>query len=155
VPGVALDCNVIGDERPTTGQLIVFGDVVLPDQTSAPALQTSRQPDPSRALLTFFAKSGLGFKAGSKWRLMVPADARNHLRIQWGSPGTATTVIRPPSGCAKTSTTGWVWYPGGYWTDEPGCYPIVVDVNGQTRRVNVGVGAPCPGQDPPASPSDN
>lgn len=151
---VTLDCNAIGDNVPSSDSVVVLGTLALPDPTNAPALQTARQPDPTSPVLSLFAKAGLGVRLGSRWRLVVPPAAQDHLRIGWGSPGTSTVVI-PPAACSQTSRTGWFWYPGGYWTDKPGCYAVIVEVGeDQRQQVNVGVGAPCPGQEPPAGHSD-
>lgn len=151
--GLPLDCNAIGDGMPSPDRLVVLDHLALPAR-QAPALQTARQPDPTSPVLSYFAKAGLGIRAGSQWRLSVATEARDHLRIGWGSPGTPSTVVLPPATCSPTSRTGWLWYPGGYWTDKPGCYAVVVQADGQSQRVLIGVGAPCPGQEPPAGPSD-
>ncbi|MGW5239195.1 hypothetical protein ACWEOW_09715 [Monashia sp. NPDC004114] len=151
--GIPLDCNAIGDELPTPDRLVVLGQVALPS-LRAPALQTARQPDHTSPLLAYFAKTGLGFKRGSHWKLRVAPEHLAHLRIGWGSPAVPTTLVVPPTTCSPASGTGWLWYPGGFWTDRPGCYAVVVQVADQSRRVAVGVGAPCPAQKPPPEPSD-
>ncbi len=151
--GERLDCNAIGDDRPTAGSLVVLDGVALPSPR-APALQTSRQQSPPSPLQAYFAKTGLGFKAGTAWRLTVAPEDEGHLRIGWGSPAAPSLGVSPPDTCSPPSRTGWLWYPGGYWTDLPGCYAVVVHVGERTQRVSVGVGAPCPGQPPPPAPSD-
>lgn len=151
--GARLDCNAIGTEAPGGDVQIVLGRVAVPSPRAA-ALQASRDDDANRPVLTYFAKRGLGFKVGTSWELRVPAATQAHLRLGWGSPGRPNTVVLPPaSSCALSSSTGWVWYPGGYLTDRPGCYPVVVVSGSQRKRVTIGVGAPCPGQRPPPAPT--
>jgi hypothetical protein len=150
VPG-ALDCNAIGDDRPSGDFLVVLDAVALPDPTRTAALGISRQPNPVEPQQTFFAKTGLGIRVGADWSLTVPAEAVDHLRIGWGSPGTPGTVVHPPTCTLPPSATGWQWFPGGYWVDEPGCYPVEVHSAGTVQQVQVGVGAPCPGQTPPVT----
>jgi hypothetical protein len=150
--GIPLDCNVIGDELPTPDYLVVLDLLALPAPQS-PALQTGRLQDATPPV-SYFAKTGLGFKAGSSWRLSVAPEDQDHLRIGWGSPGIPSITVLPPAKCSPTSRTGWLWYPGGYWTDHPGCYTVVAQAAHQSQRVPIGVGAPCPGQKPPVGPSN-
>ncbi|MEX0429515.1 hypothetical protein AB3X52_18000 [Nocardioides sp. DS6] len=128
--------------------------MALPAPTR-PALQAARGEDGGSPVLTYFAKAGLGVRVGTRWRLSVADDAREHLRIGWGAPAVPTTAIGPApgSGCRSASRSGWLWYPGGYWTDEPGCYSVVVHAAGRLQQVPIGVGAPCPGQRPPVDTS--
>jgi hypothetical protein len=152
---IQLDCNAIGDDPPTPDRVVVLGRVALPSP-SAPAIQTARQPQGAPPSQTYFAKAGLGVRSGTSWHLSVAPEDADHLRIGWGSPvKTPSTTVLPPEQCGPTLRTGWLWYPGGYWTDRPGCYAVVVHVSGRSQEVRVGVGAPCPGQQPPPQPSDS
>jgi len=47
----------------------------------------------------------------------------------------------------------WLVFPGGYWVHRPLCLPLLVTAHGETERVRIGVGAACPGQEPPPEPS--
>ncbi len=146
-----VDCNSIGDDEPAAGYLVVGGSVSLPDPSLTAALGASRDPDPASPRLTYFAKAGLGIHVGKQWRITVPEQAAAHLLVGWGSPATPSTSIGPPPTTCHLppSTTGWLWFPGGFWTDRPGCYPLVVDAGGRTQQISVGIGEPCPGQNPP------
>lgn len=147
--GLHLDCNVIGDALPTPDRLVVLDRVALPSP-HAQAMQAGRQQESVTPLQRYYAKAGLGVKAGTTWRLTVDPKDENHLRIGWGSPvEEPSTTVLPPAQCSPTSRTGWLWYPGGFWTDRPGCYTVVVHVSDRSQAVPVGVGAPCPGQEPP------
>jgi hypothetical protein len=150
----SLDCNAVGHKLPSEDRVVVLGNVALPDPTVTPALEAIRQPGATSPLQTFYAKDGLGFRAGSQWRIRVPQESQDHLRIGWGSPATPGTVIRPPTGCHIPPDAEWLWYPGGYWTDGPGCYSVVVEVGEQEERVDVGIGKSCPDQDSPPSPAN-
>lgn len=147
----SVDCNSIGDDEPPAGYLVVGGSVSLPDPSRTAALGASRDPDPASPRLTYFAKAGLGIHVGKQWRITVPEQAAAHLLVGWGSPATPSSSIGPPpSTChLPLSTTGWLWFPGGFWTDRPGCYPLVIDAGGRTQQISVGIGKPCPGQNPP------
>ena len=146
-----LDCNTIGDDNPPAGYFSVLDSVSLPDPARTPALGASRDPDPAAPRLTYFAKTGLGIRVGKQWRITVPEQAASHLLIGWGSPGTPSTSVGPPPATCQLppSTTGWLWFPGGFWTDRPGCYPLLVDTGGRRQQISVGIGEPCPGQSPP------
>ena len=141
-PRGTLDCNSIGNEVPTR-QRIVLNAVALPDPSATPVLQAIRESHTSGSGLTYFAKDGLGFKVGTQWRLTVPREARPHLRIGWGSPARPGFVVQPPRRCPIPPDAEWLWYPGGYWTDKPGCYPVVVQVGARHQRVSVPIGASC------------
>lgn len=153
--GTSLDCNAIDDVLPPANRLVVLGSVAVPNPALAPALQTGRDPSPSSSVTTFFAKDGLGIKIRTRWRIIVAPESVAHLRIGWGSPAVPGLSVAPSSTCDVQTSTGWLWYPGGYWTDQPGCYAVIVEVGTRQQQVNVGVGAPCPGQQPPQGVSDH
>ncbi len=153
--GTSVDCNPIDDALPRADRFVVLGSVALPNPALAAALGTARDPKPTSPVTTFFAKDGLGVTAGTRWRIIVAPESAAHLRIGWGSPAVPALSVRPASTCDVQSSTGWLWYPGGYWTDHPACYAVIVEVGTRRQRVNVGVGAPCPGQRPPQGVSDH
>lgn len=133
----SLDCNVIDTSAPTTDYRVIADTVALDTQE----LPLSQQGGDGR--FDKFGKTGLGVRTGSDWTVSVAPESRSHLRINWGSPGRISVEIRPPQ-CPRPSTaSGWAWYPGGYWVDEPGCYAVNVTVEKKTTPVRIAVGASC------------
>ena len=135
----SLDCNAIGDEDPPPDYTVALGRVALPAAATFGTLQAARQGDGR-----WFAKTGLGIRAGTEWRLLVPRAARGPLLIGWGSPGVPRRVVSPPP-CDIPSTSGWLWFPGGFFVSRRGCYPVVVVAAGRRETLPIAVGAPCPG----------
>jgi hypothetical protein len=128
----------------------VLGVVALPTSPASPALQASASGDPT--VPTLFAKTGLWVRAGHAFELAVPDDPVNRLAIGWGN----ALAFRPSArfavpSCPDVFGTGWVIYPGGYWADRPLCLPLTVRAGGREQQVRLGIGTPCPGQEPPAS----
>lgn len=153
VPALAsLTCREPIDGGPVpAGWRTVLGAVALPVSPGYPALQAFGSGDPAAPAL--FAKTGLLVRAGHAFELAVPVDPGNRLAIGWGN----ALAFRPSTrfavpACPDTFGTGWVSYPGGYWTDRPLCLPLTVRAGGREQRVPIGIGAPCPGQAPPATP---
>lgn len=146
----ALGCGSIGSEPPSSDARVVLGVVALPDPSRAPALRATRQADTANLTETWFAKTGLGIRSGAEWRLSVAPESAGHLLIGWGSSVVPVASLSSPTGCAAPSPGAWLWYPGGFWTDQPGCYAVIVESGGRTERLPVGVGSPCEGQQPPA-----
>jgi hypothetical protein len=144
-----LDCaNAIDGGPPPAGFEVVLGIVALPTSSAGPALQAFGSGDPSTPAL--FAKTGLLIRADSAFDLVVPVLPGNRLTIGWGNrafrPGKRVVV----PGCADQYGTGWLAYPGGYWVDRPLCLPLTVRAGNREQVVRIGVGTPCPGQQPPA-----
>src|SRR6266436_6437678 len=80
---VPLNCgDYIGAHPPVPGLKVVLGVVALPTSSAGPALQTARTADPS--LPRLFAKTGLLIKAGTDFKIVVPARADDRLGIGWG-----------------------------------------------------------------------
>jgi hypothetical protein len=152
----SLVCNQDIDHRhpASTGLHVVLGVVALPTAPAYEALQTSRTG--MRGRLRLFAKTGLAIRPHTRFELVVPPELRQRMAISWGNAGDP-----PPRGrfvvndCGRGKTTGskWLVYAGGYYVSHPACLPLVVVAGGRRRRVRTGVGAPCPGQRPPAGPS--
>ena len=127
--GTSVDCNPIDDALPPSDRLVVLGSVALPNPALAAALGTARDPNPTSPVTTFFAKDGLGVTAGTRWRIIVAPESAGHLRIGWGSPAVPGLERGTRQhGCDVPTSTGWLWYPGGYWTDHPACYAVIVEV---------------------------
>lgn len=151
VPGLeTLRCGEPIDGGPApAGWQVVLGVVALPTSPRTRALQASDNIDPTEPAL--FAKTGLLVRAGHAFELGVPDSPANHLGIGWGN----ALNFRPSArfaipSCPDTFGTGWVSYPGGYWVDRPLCLPVTVRAGGREQQVRIGIGTPCPGQQPPA-----
>jgi hypothetical protein len=151
VPALArLTCQGSIDGGPVPADWrTVLGVVALPTSPASRALQAFDSGDSTAPGL--FAKTGLLVRAGHEFELEVPADRGNRLGIGWGNalafrPSTRFAV---PS-CPDAFATGWVSYPGGYWADRPLCLPLTVRAGGREQQVRIGIGTPCPGQQPPA-----
>jgi hypothetical protein len=131
---------------------VVLRVVALPTAKAySYALQTSRTGE-TQSVARLFAKTGLVVNGASRAELSVPPEARGQLEIGWGSPGhPAQRIVVPPCGDAGE----WLAWAGGYFVPEVGCVPLDVTVGGTTRQVSIGVGAPCPGQQPPPEPSES
>ena len=61
-------------------------------------------------------------------------------------------IGRSARNCASAGG-GWLAYAGGYWIDHPACVSIIVRAGARQQQVDIGVGTACPGQRPPAEPS--
>ena len=128
----------------------VLGVVALPTSPAHTALQAAGSGDPAAPRL--FAKTGLLIRAGSAFELTVSPPPGNAVGIAWGNPGPEPTRRFAVPACPDTFGTGWLAYPGGYWADRPLCLPVTVRVQDMVRQVAIGVGAACPGQQPPPQP---
>jgi hypothetical protein len=145
----ALTCrNAIDGLAPASDWTVVLDVVALPASPKTPALGTDGG-DPS-ASPAMFAKTGLLIRAGRAFELSVPAVPGNAIGIGWGgSPSSPSRrFVVPP--CTDRYGTGWLSYPGGYWADRPLCLPLTVRAGGREQQVPIGIGTPCPGQQPPA-----
>lgn len=137
-----VDCNVIDTQRPQRDFVVVLDTVAFAFDARRP-LRMAAQPG-ADGVQHYFAKAGLGFRLHQGWQLSVPPGAAQHLRIGWGSPGVPGTTMLPPRCHGQLrSKTGWVWYPGGFWTDKAGCYPIVVRADGKPTQLRIGIGTRC------------
>jgi hypothetical protein len=151
--GSALACGNYIDANASAASLqVVLGVVALPTSPRYPALQTSLSGEGDKAL-RLFAKTGLVIKPGTTFELIVPAPFNHRLSIGWGLPGTPghrVVVNSCPGPGGK-----WLAYAGGYWIDHPACVPIIVKAGGKQQTVHIGIGTPCPGQQPPQGPSQS
>ena len=126
----------------------MLGVVALPTSPAYGALQTSLTGDAGAQRL--FAKTGLQIKAGAAFDLIVPDGTV--LTIGWGQE-MASRRLHVPA-CPSAGGDGWLAYAGGYYTARPACVPLIVAAAGRRQQVHIGLGTPCPGQQPPAGPSD-
>ncbi len=117
---------------------------MLTTETSDTALQTSvsGDADPTRRL---FAKSGLLLRTGEHAEL-----SSEDAWLAWGSNAVDRRLDAGPC----QGEPGWLAFAGGYLVSDPGCVAVTVTVDGEDFPYTVGVGAPCPGQQPPPAPSD-
>ena len=148
-----LDCRLVSAVDRAAPLQVVLGVVALPISPRYPALGTALSGD-GNGPLRLFAKTGLFFRPGTKFELIVPARYASRLRIGWGAPGTPSQIVRV-SNCASPGGGGWLAIAGGYWIDHPACVPIIVRAGGKQQQVHIGVGTACPGQRPPQEPSQS
>ena len=151
--GSVLNCNEVGVVDEVAPLQVVLGVVALPISPRYPALGTSVSGD-GNGPLRLFAKTGLFFRPGTTFELIVPARFASRLRIGWGTPGTPSQRVEV-SNCANPGGGGWLAIAGGYWIDHPACVPIIVRAGGKQQQVHIGVGKACPGQRPPQGPSQS
>jgi hypothetical protein len=137
--------------QPPHPSSIVGGAVALEtSRSSTSAAQTSltQFDDPARRL---FSKAFLAIRTDAVSELIVPDRWLGHLAFQWNSPEPTTHLrIGPCPGAAE-----WMIFPGGYLVSEVGCYDFVVRSGGTDETVQVGIGAPCEGQNPPDGPTES
>lgn len=148
----SLDCRSAighGVELPPSYEAI--GDAVaLPTAaSSATALQTSERGGSGFRL---FAKTGLLVRSGTRSRIVVSPAGRERVGVLWSNTGDGRIASVLEVGPCEGS--GWLTYPGGFYVDRAACVSVDIQAGGEVRRVQVGVGAPCPGQEPPPAPSD-
>lgn len=145
----------IGEGAPGPDEDIV-GDVVALPSLNHPALQATQLDDADTQALEgdlvepgwTWAKRGLVVRGSAHVKVSVPEELKNDMRIGWGLPAEPLTSVV----LECTPADRWFAFAGGYWVREPGCYTVNVDIDtAATRQVDVGIGEPCPGQDPPAS----
>lgn len=136
-----LDCNAIDDTPPPADYKIVLDSVAVRDPDGVPLQASEYQAQ--TGVLRYFAKTGLGVRVGAEWLIRVPDDQAAHLRIGWGAVQPGLRVGSPRCSQQPTSRSGWLWYPGGFWTDQPGCRAVTVEAHGTSTRLSIPVGAAC------------
>jgi hypothetical protein len=144
---VGLQCDEAIDsiDAPRFDWTVVLGVVALPASPAYQvALQTidSGETDPAARL---WAETGLLVRADSAFELAVPPERRERLSIGWGSPVRRTWDLTVP-GCDGQSD--WLAFAGGFWVRDPDCMPLIVRRGEREALVLIGIGAPCPGQEP-------
>ena len=135
---------------------VVLGVVALPASPRLrQALQTARTGSRNPAM-RLFAKWGLVVRAGAHFELMVPTRLRDGLSIGWGNAneGHVGSIISV-QGCRGRHGERWLDFAGGYFSHSTICAPLIVTAHRVRRRVLIGVGTPCPGQEPPPRPSES
>ena len=145
----SLNCaNAIDGTPPPADYAVIEDALGLPASPGHAALQAASSGGSPR----LFAKTGLVVRAGIASEIDVPDAVEQHAGVGWNNgPAVPSRRFAVP-GCPDLRGTGWLAYPGGFWTDEPLCLPLDVRVGDQVRRVQIGVGTACPGQAAPPSP---
>lgn len=145
-----LSCDQVIDETdaPSESMTVVLGGVALPaSATMSAALQATRVTTPETGD-AYFTKWGLQVRRDTHVELSVPRRASGDLWIGWGNaaqPSDRVIVDRCPG------SRPWIAFVGGYWVRTPGCFDLLISVNGsRPQTVPIGIGSPCPGQSPPA-----
>jgi hypothetical protein len=150
-PAASLSCqeSIESLDGATTAgaHTVVLGRVALPTGTALGVNRTAEDPE-----FPLFAKDGLVIRAGASFELVVPGALRGRLRIGWGSAARPTTRLAVSDCRATDPSKPWLAYAGGYFVSEPACVALIVRATNESQRVRIGVGAPCPGQDPPPAP---
>lgn len=136
---------------PPSDFTIVLDSVALPAASTYPyALQTNRR-ETDNGEPFYFAKTGLYWRGDASFEIDVPDELKDRLAINWGS-GDQPKAHSVSADCKLDNE--WAGAPGGYWVTEPMCAEVIVRVDGAEQRELLGLGTPCPGQEPPQGPSD-
>jgi hypothetical protein len=127
---------------------VIADAVALPTSDSADrALQTShREENPAP---NYFAKTGLAVRPDVAFTIEVDAPAQS-AQLGWGSPADFAPAMAT-EGCTGD---GWAVFAGGFLVYQPRCVEITVRTDGAEETAQIGVGAPCEGQQPPPEPTD-
>ena len=146
-PATVLDCINGYDDAPIpAGSSLVLDAVALPTDRALQVVESGQA-----GLL--WSKHGLIVASGKDIELRVADEWRGRFGFSWGRPsGDVVERIRAPS-CVSRTARPWLAFTGGFFVTEPSCVAVIVSVGGAKERVEIGVGAPCGGQDPPANPT--
>ena len=143
-----IDCwegSAVQGPIPPPDYSIILGVVALPTGRALQANPDSLE-DGTSAL---FAKDGLLFKMGTAFDLSVSSEWTGRLAMGWGSPATPLRDVHVPVCTPTGAQTAWVDLGGGYLLRSPACVTVIVTVGAAQEPVQIGIGAPCPGQAPP------
>ena len=101
----------------------------------------------------WFSKIALAVRSGSAF--VVTGMGESAPVLEWGQVGgpveaiavdgcaaTCSTVVDQPA-CPNGATGEWAVYPGGLWSEEPGCYEVEVRTDATAERVRFGLGEAC------------
>ena len=103
---------------------------------------------PEDPTLGLFSKMPLFVRRAAVFELLVPEGFRDRVAIGFGSSGPSLALAVGPC----DSEREWLIFTGGVWLPEPECITLqAVLQNGMTEPIHLGVGAPCPGQQPPVT----
>jgi hypothetical protein len=150
----SLDCrDPIGGSATTPRRTVQPFRGVVALQTSAStrrALQIATFADPSAPDFGYWVKTPVYLRTnGKSATVVVPSGERGRIAMTWGNTDSDAVATRSFRVGPCAGSGYWVVFPGGYYVTEPDCYRLLVRVGGKEMRVQVGIGAPCPGQRPP------
>jgi hypothetical protein len=153
-PTALLPCQdqIDSSTAPLPQYTTTLGQVVLPTRYALSAEPLPSETDPNAR---YWAKQGLDIRAGASFELVVPPEWQGRLSFGWGSPAHRTTHLKVlgchwmPSPSQTSRAREWLGFAGGFWVRHPACVSVLVKARHETRRVHIGIGAPCPGQSPP------
>lgn len=158
--------EIKAEDEPPSSYEVILGVVALPTgdssleplavdpvPTSDSLDESLPSPQPSEG---FWVKSGLLVRAGASVQMLVPQQLRDRMWIHWGYAGGDWTWDVTVPGCEgeraewvlRDGETEWRVFAGGFWVKEPACVPLLVRSGTEEQQISIGVGAPCPGQDP-------
>lgn len=145
---VVLRCEDVIDRiaEPPAEYRDVAGVMALPTGDAAPhpiQVNDTRGPDPASR---YFAKTGLLVWPQREFAVVVPEAYHDRVAIGWGNPGTETHRLLVPPCPAEQDE--WLVFAGGISVANPECIELEVVSGTTTERFTVGVGEPCPGQEP-------
>lgn len=133
------------DDEPPDGYTSILDAVALPvAPASEQALQAVR--DDQDGLPPFWSKTGLLVRTGVGVTVAVDAPEGAAV-LGWGHAGDPD-YFRPAITTPGCAGDGWLAFPGGFRVDEPRCLDLVITTVDAEQRVQVGIGAPCEGQQP-------
>ena len=146
--------DAVGSSSPSTDYEVVDRAVALPTSSSsrtAPQTGLTGVVASGVTPLRLYAKVGIYVHSDTEVELMVPVEARTQLAIGAGNPPrSAYRLLVAP--CPASGE--WLNFVGGVWAAKVGCFPLEVHTGRTVSRVDIGIGAPCPGQQPPLGPSE-
>ena len=121
-------------------------DVVLlaTSKSASTALQVARLESSG-----LFGKTGLLVRRNSRVELRVPEEFADEVLVGWGGTNDTDHIVVGPC----SSEAEWLVFAGGYVVERVGCFDITVRSRSEQTTVSMGIGAPCPGQEPPPQPS--
>jgi hypothetical protein len=150
----SLNCrDPIGSDAPprTNSETVGGAAALLTGFRGGRALGTARVSEPLLPSHRYWSKTPLYVRPGKKAEIRVPRSERGWIAMTWGNTASDPLVDRTFSVGPCSAPTGWIVFPGGYFVTRPGCYTLIVSVKQRDTKVEVGVGAPCPGQQQPTT----
>jgi hypothetical protein len=134
---------------PPVGRTVVLGAVALPTERALSVVRSGLAPE-----ARLWTKDGLIVSTDSAVELRVADEWRGKFAFEWGQRHDGPVEqLRVPA-CARSRGAGnWLAFTGGYYVADPACVAMIVSVGGVEQRVEIGLGAPCAGQEPPVNPS--
>ena len=134
---------------PPPGRTVVLGAVALPTERALSVGRSALEPT-----APVWTKDGLMVSTDSAVELRVADEWRGKFSFSWRRPEDGRVEqVRVPACAASRGAGKWLGFVGGYYVADPACVAMIVTVGGVEQRVEIGLGAPCAGQDPPSNAS--